>query len=336
MSLAEELRQSLYVLDESLRNLVSLEGSGSVLPLSVRRFAETLHTPQATRAIRLATDGLLAKYLARFSEPSLPISVEQLCELCGVQLKGARPLGRAGRAYSIHSNVLRKGHTGKTYFGQPQPIITIPAHVDFATARLSVAHELGHILVHSREVGYDEATTRLPSSMEEEGLAEYAARLLLMPISLLSQQGSSNLAEASITRSSAAHVTVHSSVVRLGDPDMRHVGVRGAILWRLNPQTPRDAPLHQRLTPQWHLCPRAFVPIKRSWARCGSLTANLAAESAPVADSKFEEVSIGTFVGSFTVHAFAWGSVRDGTRLVLSVFQASDAAQPEPAAESSG
>jgi len=224
--------------------------------------------------------------------------------------------------YSIHSDIRRRGHTGKTYFGSARPLVKIPPEVDFATARLSVAHELGHVLVHSRDDGYDEATIRLPSTPEEECLAEYAARLLLMPAPLWSRLAFNvNLAEYCVGRSSAARVTVHSSIVRLGDPDMRDLGVRGAILWRLNPQARQCALLHQRLTPQWHVCPGAFVPIKRSKARCGSLIARVAEECTAVAGSSLENVDIGTFVGSFVVHAFSWGSVVDGTRLVLSVFQ---------------
>jgi uncharacterized protein DUF955 len=194
---------------------------------------------------------------------------------------------------------------------------------------VSVAHELGHVLLHSRDDGFDEATVRLPSTPAEEGLAEYAARLLLMPATLWSHLNvDTNLAECSVVQSSMARVTVHASVVRLGDPDLVDLGIRGAILWRLNAGLPNSDLLYERLTPQWHLCPGSFIPIRKCRARHGSVTADAASASGPVVSTRLEEVNIGTFVGWFLVHVFAWGSVQDGTRLVLSIFQAPDLARP--------
>jgi Zn-dependent peptidase ImmA (M78 family) len=93
--------------------------------------------------------------------------------------------------------------------------------VDYATARVSVAHELGHVLVHLRANDFDEATVRMPSSPEEECIAEYRARLLLMPSrAWLEMPMGSNLAEEAVIRSNIARVTIRSAVARLGDPDV--------------------------------------------------------------------------------------------------------------------
>jgi Zn-dependent peptidase ImmA (M78 family) len=312
------------ILDDALREVVRNEAHGAEFPLAVRRFCEKQGTLRPTHAMQLATQQLLSEYFDRRPSEHLPLSVERLCDICNVQLDGIKPSGRNGTAYAVHDDSRRSGHTGKTYFTEARPQIKIPAQVDFSTARLSVAHELGHVLIHSRDAGYDEATIRLPSSPEEECLAEYAARLLLMPGKLWADRPDSNLAESSVSRSSTARVTVHASILRLGDPDVDDLRVKGAILWRLNAQVPNSEPIHERLTPQWHLCPAAFVPIKKCRARRGSLIAQVADQPGAAASTKWEEVKIGTFSGWFLVHVFSWGSIADGTRLVLSVFQSPD------------
>jgi hypothetical protein len=116
-------------------------------------------------------------------------------------------------------------------------------------------------------------------------------------------------------------VTLHSAVTRFGDPDVTSPRVLGAILWRMNPEVSTIEPIHARLTPQWHLCPGAFIPVRRCKARMGSLVADLAGTgNAAVGESRLEDVAIGTFTGCFRADAFAWGSVIDGTRIVLSLF----------------
>jgi len=76
--------------------------------------------------------------------------------------------------------------------------------------------------------------------------------------------------------------------------------------------------IERRLTPQWFECPGAFIPVGKCCARAGSLVAHLAAEADNVvAGNRVEDVQIGTLVGRFRVDAFAWGSLRTGTRLVL-------------------
>ena len=272
-------------------------------------------------AMKVATDLLLSTYHSQIDEDAVPITVEKLCDICGATLTGIRPKPRNATVYSLDSWQSRQGHTGKLSFDNSRVSINIPEAVDYLTARLSVAHELGHLIIHRRGSSYDEATLRLRSSPEEEALAEYAARLLLIPSSLCSPTPETNLAEYAVTQSNRVRVTIHSFVARLGDPDVALATVRGAILWRMHPSVPAFEPLHARLTPQWHLCPDAFVPIRKSKARPGSLVAQLAAAETSTAMSRLEEVSIGSFVGYFQVDAFAWGSVEDGTRLVLSVFR---------------
>jgi hypothetical protein len=277
--------------------------------------------------MKLATDLLLSTYQPHIDEHSVPITVERLCDICGATLTGIRPKPRDAAVYSLESWQSRQGHTGKLSFDGSRVLINIPEAVDYLTARLSVAHELGHLLIHRRGKSYDEATLRLHSSPEEEALAEYAARLLLIPSSLCSLTQETNLAEYAITQANRMRVTIHSFVVRLGDPDVASGPVCGAILWRMHPSVPAWEPLNARLTPQWHLCPDAFIPIRKCKARPGSLVAQLAAAGTPAAMSRLEDVSIGSFVGHFQVDAFAWGSVEDGTRLVLSVFR--DPSKPE-------
>jgi hypothetical protein len=313
-------------LDDQLDALIEKEVRGIQLPLALTRFAEAFGTSRPTQAIRAATDELLVKYAGAFPDSaSLPIKVEELCRISKVDLAGIRPAARSSTAYSSDDHTRRLGHTGKTYFAGPRASIRIPPHVDHATARISVAHELGHVLVHLRGNGFDEATVRLPSSPDEECIAEYGARLLLMPLKVwLKMPTGRNLAEEAVIRSSIARVTIHSAVARLGDPDLGNTGIKGAILWRLNPEVPSHSPVHERLTPQWHLCGGAFVPIKRSKARAGSLVATAAERSTVAADTRVEDVRVGTFMGVFAVDVLAWGSVADGTRLVLAIFRQAD------------
>src|SRR5262249_41739932 len=157
--------------------------------------------------------------------------------------------------------------TGKLLFDGSKVSIRIPDHLSHERARISVAHELGHLLIHRRGEGYDEATIRLPSSPSEESLAEYGARLLLMPSPQFNHR---NLAEHSLIQSSRSRVTLHSAVLRLGDPDVEPYDVVGAILWRMNSGVSKNLPLGSRLTPQWHLCPGYFVPVGKCRARYGS------------------------------------------------------------------
>jgi hypothetical protein len=309
-------------LDEPLGQVIECEGDAARLPLPVRRFVEAAGGTSATDAIRAATRSLLASH-SDGSRPYPPVSVEALCRALKVKLIGTPPSARSAPSYSANSRA-RGGHTGSLHFEGAKAIVCIPEHVDYATSRLSVAHELGHLLIHWRDGRPDEATTRLPAESMEEALAEYAARLLLLPFEMWKADPAyMNLAEYAVSQSSLAKVTLHSAVARLGDPDLPQFQVLGAILWRMA-DSHKSVPIHDRLAPFWHLCPGAFVPIRKSKARERSLVAELAADPGAVCESRNEHVRIGTFVGQYRVDALAWGSVHEGTRLVLSIFRPAD------------
>jgi Zn-dependent peptidase ImmA (M78 family) len=313
---------SATALDSDLRALCESAWHSAAVPLTIRRFVEESGVDRPGAAMKLATDLLLGAYNEGQRDPSTPISVERLCDLAGAALIGKRPRGRRSDDYSFESYKRRVGHTGKLYFDGLRATIKIPDHVDPNTARVSVAHEIGHLLIHRRGTGYDKATLRLQSSPEEEALAEYCARLLLIPTYVWSPSlPEENLARYAITQSSLTRVTLHAAVTRLGDPDVVTAGVRGAILWRINSQVSRSESISARLTPHWHLCPKAFVPVRKCKARDGSLIAQVAGDNRARAQSGIEEVSIGSFVGSFRIDAFACGTIDDGTRLVLSIFR---------------
>ena len=309
------------ILDEVLDGVIRSESDSTRLPLPIRRFVEFTGGTCATDAMRRAVQRLLES-CDKGLKPTVPVSVEDLCRSLGVQLAGLPLSARSAPSYGIGSWRPRAGHTGVLRFEKSRLVVVIPDDVDYATARLSVAPELGHLLIHLRGSEPDEATTRLPTEPFEEALAEYAARLMLLPPSMWTGfQPSLNLAEYAVAQSSVARVTVHSAVARLGDPDRDDIDIQGAILWKIRPGSPQSLPIHERLTPFWHLCPQTFIPIKKSKARQGSLIAELAAQSGVVRGSREEDVRIGTFIGVYRADVLAWGSLNEGTRLVLSVFR---------------
>lgn len=307
-------------LDVALRALQERERSGADLPLALRRFIAHLGEASTTSAMQCAVSRLLDQHGTNSVGAQLPISVGQICALIGARLTGLRPFPRRAleSIYSPDTYKPRSGHTGRLQVKNSELSINIPETVqDRETARISAAHEIGHALIHRRDEGYDEATLQLGSSPDEEALAEYGARLLLMPSQLWINDRGDNSASDAVTLKSRADVTMHSAVARLGDPDIGDSTLRGAILWRLHARVPSNAAVHERLTPQWHLCPGFFVPIGKCKARTRSLVSEAAAQPGRVALSGDEEVSIGSFVGFYKVDVFAWGSQH---RLVLSLF----------------
>lgn len=315
--------QAQHVLDSQLSDLLSKEQEGGELPLALRRFAARLGHGLATEAMRVAVQHLLNSYSAAMDSPVAAVSVDRLCKLAGAQVLIPPRLAIRRNAYSLGAPRLSRSHTGAIVFSAGRPRITISPSIDKATARVSVAHELGHLLIHRESDSWDSATIRLPVTPDEEALAEYAARLLLMPTCSwnTSKARTSNLAEFAVRVASTSGVTVHASATRLGDPDVADASVRGVILWRLNPRVDRNEHVARRMTPQWHLCPEAFVPIGKCGAKLGSLVAKVAGDSGCASDIQHEEVRIGSFTGIFLAHGFAWGSVEEGTRVVLTVYQ---------------
>jgi hypothetical protein len=309
-------------LDSRLSTLLAKEHTLDALPLALRRFARAVGDASATGAMRRAVATLLGEYFGG-TAPRGPVSVSRLGRLAGALIEVPVKLTPRRTAYSLGASG-RRTHTGTIVFSSGLAKITVPQAIDKATARISVAHEIGHLLIHRRSNQWDDATLRLRSSEEEEALAEYAARLLLMPSAFEYERlgDGENLAQLALRLASAAGVTVHAAVARLGDPDVVDNGVRGAILWRLNPRISASSPLAHRMTPQWHMCPGAFVPVGKCAARVGSLAATIAAGPETTA-RQCEDVRIGSFTGTFVAHGFAWGSVEDGTRLVLTIYQCS-------------
>lgn len=289
-------------------------------PLAIRRFTQHMTVERPTVAMKHATDEMLSIYVRDRGDKTDPVSVTRLCEICGIDLHGKKPRPLKGPFYSVEKYKSWRGHTGNLFFNGDKAWIRIPPHLTHETARISVAHEIGHFLIHWRGSTYDEATLRLPSSVAEEALAEYGARLLLMPENRCHIERE-NLAEYALMQSSRSRVTLHSAVTRLGDPDIAPAEIFGAILWRMNKNVEGVDSLNARLTPQWHLCPRQFIPVGKCKARQGSLIAELAQANKSISGSRVEEVNIGSFIGRFLVDACAWGSVDDGTRLVLSIFR---------------
>jgi len=309
------------VLDADLYKVVQSELRSTEFPLAIRRFAEFAKKPRATDALIEAVDQVLQKY-QHGTGLKLPVSVRALCKLMDVKLARPLPSQQASANYTDSSSRALSGHTGLLRLEDSRPVIEIPRHIDYEVARLSVAHELGHLLLHRRGNELDEVMLRMPADPFEEALAEYAARLLLLPRVMWHEfHASTNLAEYAVTQSSTAHVSVHAAVARLGDPDLVRINAQGAILWRELPEAKSFWPMHERMTPWWHLCPGAFIPIRKSKARSGSLVAILAAKPGAHKESRIEDVDIGSFVGIYMIDAFAWGSFERRSRSILTVFR---------------
>jgi hypothetical protein len=312
------------------------------LPLAVRRFMTEIGCSQPEEAMQLAAERALAMYAAPLSsgetfpssrsrqfgdhdaQVTSHVSVERLCAAMNVDLIGAPQ--KEGRSVnrSDYETMPYWQHPVCVEFTRRRPTIRLPLNIGWNRGRVAAAHEIGHVLIHRREDGYDEATIRLGSTSEEEALAEYASRLLLLPKDLrdrwLTEAKSDNYALTSVIVAHRAQVSLHTATARLGDPDIGNHTIRGAIFWRMaNKSASSEAEVV--LTPYWHLCPGAYVPVGRCKARKGSLIGEFANETDRVAGSRVEEVNVGTLQGRFLIDAFAWGSRADRTRVVLSVFR---------------
>ena len=161
-------------IDSELNKALHRNGSLADQPLAIRRFTARTGAGRPHEAMKLATASVLMAYDNAHSGVTEPISVERLCLLSNVALSGFRP---SPRSSSNISAAPQNGPTGFLEFAGAQPIIRIPPYVEFERARVAVAHELAHVLIHKKADGYDEATIRLQSSPTEEALAEYGARL---------------------------------------------------------------------------------------------------------------------------------------------------------------
>ena len=312
-------------LDPALANLGRKEREGGQLPLTLKRFREHCGDLSVIGAMQRAAADVLRHYARQMPRRTPRISADMLCRICEIAVEGAIPSHSRGRnTYSVSGGSQQHpGHTGAIYLDPHRSRIRLPPGLDRARARVAVAHELGHYLIHRRGGTLDALTIRLPSSVEEEALSEYAARLLLLPEPLGRQESTGeNVASRCLEIAHSSDVTLHSAAARLGDPDHpERSGLKGIILWRLHPKVSADQPVPARLTPQWHLCPDVFIPIQRCHANRDSLIAELASRDGTTASGTREElVNIGSLKGSYRVEAVAWGSVRRGSRLVLAAF----------------
>lgn len=296
------------------------QGAGS-WPFALRQFVYSTGTETPVRAAQAAADRLLTRYLSEYGKGSDLIGVARLCDLLGIEIKGKLPRTRSTGRETWSQLIGPVTHTAKLSFESNRPVIEVMDAVA-ARARVSAAHELGHYLIHLRDKGLDYETLRSGSTPEEEVLSEYIGRLLLMPLTqfLMHFTRTDSYSLACLTAASKANVSVHASAARMVDPDYPRGEVRGTILWRTNPKKTVTAPIEERLTPHWHLCPGAFIPIRRCQARKGSLIAGLANANEDARSVVEEDVKIGTLTGRFRVDVFAWGSLRNGSRCVLSVF----------------
>jgi IrrE N-terminal-like domain len=271
-------------------------------------------------AAQTAADRLLKRYFSNNALDNDSISVASLCDLLGIEIRGKLPrIPRRG----VRSHLTQLStHTAKLSFESNRPVIEVMDSIA-PRARVSAAHELGHYLIHLRDGELDYSTLCAGSTPEEEVLSEYIGRLLLMPLNQFQThfKQANGYSLACLTAASKAVVSMHASAARIGDPDRPQTNrMRGTIFWRLHPTKTQSLSIEERLTPNWHLCPGAFIPIRKCQARKGSIIATLASSDEDVQGVAEEDVEIGTLRGRFQVDAFAWGSLRRGTRCVLSIF----------------
>jgi hypothetical protein len=327
-------------LDLELEKVLAHSAPQRDFPLAVRRFMHETGMSQPEEAMQCASLQVLRLYAATISDDvgayppvsqieddrsftvPVPVSVERLCFVTGVDLMGAprrrdRSVNKSDREIGSYQD-----HAATVEFATPRPVIRLSPNIGWNRGRVAAAHEIGHVLIHRRDSEYDQATIRLGSTPAEEALAEYAARLLLLPRGthqrFLQGAADDNYAALCVRISQRTNVTIHAAVARLGDPDAGNRQIRGAIFWRM--QRNADREIQDVLTPHWHLCPSAYIPVGKCKARRGSLIAELAQNTEPLAGTRIEQVNIGSLAGEFSIDAFAWGSVLDRTRVVLSIF----------------
>jgi hypothetical protein len=293
----------------------------TALPVPLRRFCEYHQTENLVEAVERGCEMLLKEYSTKYRDLTRRVSVGWLCDAAGVRVNGVPSKVRAYWRDTAARN-LRRSRT-RIDFGDSQPTIYLDSALPRELARVEIAHELGHWVIYNRNGIPDRKLLRLETSAQEEAVAEYIARCLLMP----SKQknvggGETNESVRCMLQAGIAAVPIYCSAARRGDPDQKTDRIDGAILWGLKRRPKLGEALADAMTPYWHLCGAEFVPIGRCRARYGSLVERLATlGDEEVSDRHDEEVAIGTLRGNFVVDGFAWGSVRRGTRLVLTIFQ---------------
>lgn len=295
------------------------------LPTVIRRFCEWHGTEDVVCATTQATRRLL-EIRPNPEVDAQYVSASKLCDGAGVSLKGKRPRGPQRPYYAVGTPRSKpKGVDGIVLLRKGTSSIRIPNVRDRNRARVTVAHELMHIIMRQRDGVLDPSVASAPRTDEEDAVAEYGARVLLMPSTLgFTASAACNAAENWVRLSGARQVTVYCAAARAGDPDVGNSRMVGAILWRLDGKVHEPSLVAESLTPQWFLgFPGSYVPVANCHARHGSVVANVAAGVGNLsadAGRDTEDVQIGTVSGQFEVEAFAWGALEMGTRLVFSLF----------------
>ena len=293
--------------------LAQEQKSSQDLPLAIRRFVKYQEASGIVDAALRASRRLLGEYRNAVAHVHSAVRLTKLAQLQSVVLRGVDNVTPRGTVELS----LRRHYRAAITMGGAAPVITIPPGSDRPGARISVAHELGHLLIHSRGAVVDEITVKIGTSKEEEALAEYIGRLLLLSERIdTTEKAASGVARLGFDLASSADVPLSSALARIGDPD-QNLGVAGVILWEL--RSDRSLGVAERLKPYHRLCGAKFIP-DRSHAREGSLTATAAGGESERIAVGIESVRIGGFVGEFRVEAYGWGSEDRGTRKVLSTF----------------
>lgn len=292
------------------------------LPYALAEFSAWHGGVRPVEAAALIAQRVLLDLYGKKQVPDV-VSVSHLCDLLGIELHGAKPsLSRSTlKRESIDYLKTSVSFDARLRFRDGKPIIEVRTS-SVERARVSVAHEIGHYLILQRGKEVDWVALRSNSSKEEESLAEYIGRLLLVPPMMTARMlGNAVSSKKIMNLANVARVTLHSAVSRSVDPDQTDKSLKGCILWTIPSTIAEDLEQSAHLfAPRWHVCPDFFIPVKK----CHILHELLLHRLVDGEDDRYgvaeEEVSIGSMKGWFTVDAFAWGSLAKRTRTALSAF----------------
>jgi hypothetical protein len=304
----------------------SAEGRSVPEPFAINAFREW----HGVATLAEAAQRVAARALARLpggggTHINPLVSVTQLCDVLGIVLEGVAPtMSRAGREIEkVDCARYRSEERARLSFHDGKAVVRVSERDarSLARARYSVAHEVGHFLIHQRGDTMDWMTLRADTTVEEEALAEYIGRLLLLPKDHVDAFIKLPVtALQCVTLAARAEVSLHAAAARLLDVDATDRGIRGVIFWQMAGRVDSAADIAKAFAPHWHQCPGSFVPVRRCHLRHDSMLARLAHGTGKAQDAAQEEVSIGSFKGRFKVSGFAWGSVEKRSRKALSVF----------------
>jgi len=310
-------------MDRDLQKLKQL--SANDFPLPIRLFNERLKTRHPIEAIEKECSDIIRQY-RELHGITKPISLKWLCKILNIEITGKIPTKTHKSQYyqswvqPFRSDIVE----GKLLLKNGTPHINLPYGLHLDLARFVVAHEIGHWILYKHLIEKSPSILQRGSTPEEEYLACYAARRLLIPDSSFYEPASSNksLSYKCILATGRARVTLYTATLRFGDYDICSTKIDTAILWKINPSISKDKPVFHRLTPQWFCSREKFIPVGKCRARENSIIEEMAKDSSKACyGNRIEKVDIGELNGEFNVDAYSWGSIKDGTRLVLSIFE---------------